>query len=103
MVTTNDRPLTRQTDQLRPRLQPVVQLSPSRYQQATERYQTVADWLERDGSPLKGKVAQLYPQGSMAIGAAILEIATISTISTSPWSMTLPQDTCTFWTSCSKW
>ncbi len=72
MVTTNDRPLTRQTDQLLAEIAARIQLSPSRYRQATERYQTVADWLERDGSPLKGKVAQLYPQGSMAIGAAIL-------------------------------
>ena len=72
MVTTNDRPLTRQTDQLLAEVAARVQLSPSRHRQATERYEAVADWLERDGSPLKGRVAQLYPQGSMSIGAAIL-------------------------------
>ena len=72
MVTTDNRPLTKQTDQLLAEIAARIQLSPSRHRQATERYQAVADWLERDGSPIKGRVAQLYPQGSMAIGAAIL-------------------------------
>ena len=72
MVATNDRPLTRLTDQLLAEIAARIQLSPSRHRQATERYQTVAEWLERDGSQLIGRVAQLYPQGSMAIGATIL-------------------------------
>ena len=72
MVTTDNRPLTRQTDQLLAEIAARIQLSPSRHRQATERYQAVADWLEREGSPLKGRVGQLYPQGSMAIGATIL-------------------------------
>ena len=72
MVTTNDGPLTKQTDQLLAEIAARIQLSPSRHRQATQRYETVAKWLEHEGSPLKDKVAQLYPQGSMAIGATIL-------------------------------
>ena len=72
MVTKSDGRLSRLTDQLLAEIAARIQLSPNRHRQATERYQTVADWLERDGSPLKGTVAQLYPQGSMAIGATIL-------------------------------
>ena len=72
MVTTSDGPLTKQTDQLLAEIAARIQLSPSRHRQATQRYETVAKWLEHDGSPLKDKVSQLYPQGSMAIGATIL-------------------------------
>ena len=48
-----------------------IQLPPSKYRLACERYKTVADYLERDGSPLKDQIARFYPQGSMAIGATI--------------------------------
>lgn len=48
-----------------------VQLPPSKYQLACDRYAAVAAYAERDGSPLKGKIARFYPQGSMAIGATI--------------------------------
>ena len=72
MVTTKNRPLTSLTDQLLAEIAARIQLSPSRHRQATQRYQAMADWLERDDSPLKGRVSQLYPQGSMAIGATIL-------------------------------
>ena len=72
MVTNVYRPLTSQTDQLLAEIAARIQLSPSRHGQATQRYQTVAKWLEREGSPLRDKVALLYPQGSMAIGATIL-------------------------------
>lgn len=48
-----------------------IQLPPSKYQLACERYKTIADYLERDGSPLKDQIARFYPQGSMAIGATI--------------------------------
>ena len=72
MVTTNYGPLTRYTDQLLAEIAARIQLSPSRHRQAIQRYQTVAKWLERDGSPLQDNVSQMYPQGSMAIGATIL-------------------------------
>ena len=72
MATSVYGPLTRQTDQLLAEIAARIQLSPSRHRQATQRYQTVAKWLEREGSPLRDKVSLLYPQGSMAIGATIL-------------------------------
>ena len=48
-----------------------VQLPPSKHRLACERYLAVVDHVERDGSPLKDKIARFYPQGSMAIGATI--------------------------------
>jgi hypothetical protein len=48
-----------------------VQLSRTNYNLAVSRYQAINDWLERDGSLLRGRVRLLYPQGSMAIGATI--------------------------------
>ena len=51
-----------------------VQLTPTDYDLAVTRYRAINDWLDRDGSPLRGKVALMYPQGSMA---------TFSTVSSS--------------------
>jgi hypothetical protein len=48
-----------------------VQLSATDHTKAESRYHTINEWLERDGSPLQGRVKLLYPQGSMAIGATI--------------------------------
>ena len=48
-----------------------IQLSPTQYKLATDRYNAINDWLERDGSPLAGLVTRFYPQGSMSIGATI--------------------------------
>lgn len=48
-----------------------IQLSPTQYGLATERYETIHKWLEREGSPLANLVARLYAQGSMSIGATI--------------------------------
>ena len=48
-----------------------VQLSRTNYDKAVDRYRTISIWIERDGSPLKGRVQLFYPQGSMAIGATI--------------------------------
>ena len=48
-----------------------VQLSRTDYGKAVDRYQKISDWIERDGSPLKGRVLRFYAQGSMAIGATI--------------------------------
>jgi len=48
-----------------------IQLSPTNYRLAVERYQTISDYLDREGSPLYGVVTRLYPQGSMAIGSVI--------------------------------
>ena len=48
-----------------------VQLSQTAHDTAVQRYETIAAWLDRDGSPLAGRIDLFYPQGSMAIGAAI--------------------------------
>ena len=48
-----------------------IQLSPSNYRLAVERLETLADWLDREGSDLAGRVQLAYPQGSMAINATI--------------------------------
>ena len=48
-----------------------IQLPLSSYRLAAERYDTLGQHLDRDGSPLQGLVSRLYPQGSMAIGAVI--------------------------------
>lgn len=48
-----------------------IQLSPTLHGLAVERADAIARWLERDGSPLKGRLRRLYAQGSMAIGATI--------------------------------
>src|SRR5277367_1684158 len=48
-----------------------IQLPPSLYQRAIERVETLAQWLDRPGSELAGRVTIVYPQGSMAIHATI--------------------------------
>lgn len=48
-----------------------IQLSPSLYRLAVERMDTLAEWLDREGSELAGRVTLLYPQGSMAVNATI--------------------------------
>ncbi len=48
-----------------------VQLSRTDYNKAVQRYQTINDLVERDGSQLKDRVELFYPQGSMSIGATI--------------------------------
>ncbi len=48
-----------------------IQLSPTDYRKAEDRYETLGEWIDREGSPLAGRVQLVYPQGSMAIGATI--------------------------------
>jgi len=48
-----------------------VQLTATDYGKAVSRYETINEWLEREDSPLRGRVRLLYAQGSMAIGATI--------------------------------
>jgi hypothetical protein len=48
-----------------------IQASPAVYEKANERYHTQAEWLERDGSPLKGKVELVYGQGGVSQGSSI--------------------------------
>ena len=48
-----------------------IQLSLTAHGRAVRHHKQIADWVDRHGSPLKGRVELCYPQGSMAIGAAI--------------------------------
>lgn len=48
-----------------------IQLSPTNHRLANERLTTLAEWINRPGSPLTGLVDLVYPQGSMAIHATI--------------------------------
>ena len=48
-----------------------VQLSATDHGKAVSRYQTINDYVDRDGSLLRGHVSLFYPQGSMAIDATI--------------------------------
>ena len=63
--------LTETTDILLADVAIRVQLSQPDYNKAVDRYQTINNWIERDGSPLKDRVQLFYPQGSLAIGATI--------------------------------
>jgi hypothetical protein len=48
-----------------------VQLSRTDHGKAQTRYKIINEWLDREGSLLRGLVNLLYAQGSMAIGATI--------------------------------
>jgi hypothetical protein len=48
-----------------------IQLAPSDYGKAEGRYNTLANWLERDGSPLQGLVGLVYGQGGVATGSVV--------------------------------
>lgn len=47
-----------------------LDVPPSAYEQATERYRAVGAWLCREKSSLRSQDPKVYPQGSFAIGAA---------------------------------
>lgn len=46
-----------------------IQLSPSKWRTACDRYETLANYLESDGSLLQGNINDNYPQGSARIQA----------------------------------
>lgn len=48
-----------------------IQLPPALHALALDRFGTIAEWMERPGSPLEGRIDQIHTQGSMRIGAAI--------------------------------
>jgi hypothetical protein len=52
-----------------------VQLSKTEHDKAVGRFQTMRDWIDREASPLHGRVRLMYPQGSMAIGATIARVS----------------------------
>lgn len=48
-----------------------IQLSPTDYRKAVERYEAINAFLDRPDSPLHGLIEWFYPQGSMVIGSTI--------------------------------
>jgi hypothetical protein len=48
-----------------------IELPPSLHRLAVQRYEALRKYIERDASPLAGRVRIFYPQGSMAIRATI--------------------------------
>lgn len=48
-----------------------IQLAPSDYAKAEGRYNTLANWIERDGSPLQGLIGLVYGQGGIATGSVV--------------------------------
>ena len=48
-----------------------LQISPSRFKQASDRYGSIGKWLNRDGSAIKIYDPKIYPQGSFALGTVI--------------------------------
>lgn len=48
-----------------------IQLAPSDYAKAEGRYDTLANWIEREGSPLQGRVGLVYGQGGVATGSVV--------------------------------
>lgn len=78
-----------------------LQLAPSRYRLAVERYGAVSRVLEGEGSPFHGIPLSIYPQGSMAIGTTVhpLDGPMISTLS-SNWGFRII--TSIQWPSCGR-
>jgi hypothetical protein len=48
-----------------------IQLSATRHDQAVQRYETLGDALESEGSPFRSLGPKIYPQGSMALGTTV--------------------------------
>jgi hypothetical protein len=48
-----------------------LDIPPSKYKQAVERYEAVGNWLDREGSALKAYRPEVYPQGSFRLGTVI--------------------------------
>ena len=53
-----------------------IQLTPTDYQTAVDHYEAINDWIDREESPLHGRVQLVYPQGGFKIGATIARHAT---------------------------
>ena len=51
-----------------------LQLTSARHDQAVERYETLGDLLESEGSPFHRLRPKIYPQGSMALGTTVKPI-----------------------------
>src|SRR5215469_3429315 len=49
----------------------LLQLSPTQYRSAVDKYEGVGRWLGGAGSPLESWTTSIYPQGSMALGTTV--------------------------------
>jgi hypothetical protein len=67
----NSRPLQSESDILVADVLGRIQAPPGLFATANERYHTQAEWLEREGSPLRGKVEAVYGQGGVSQGSSI--------------------------------
>jgi hypothetical protein len=52
-----------------------IQLSKTDHDKAVDRFDTMKDWIDREGSDLQGLVSLLYPQGSMAVGSTVARVS----------------------------
>jgi hypothetical protein len=52
-----------------------IQLSKTDHDKAVDRFDTMRDWIDREGSDLHGLVSLLYPQGSMAAGSTVARVS----------------------------
>ena len=52
-----------------------IQLSKTGHDKAVDRFDTMKDWIDREGSPLRGLVSLLYGQGSMAISSTVARVS----------------------------
>lgn len=65
------RPTIKPIDELLAEIAVRIQLTPTLYDLAVQRYETLAAWIDGPGSPLQGLVDLVYAQGSMGFGATI--------------------------------
>jgi hypothetical protein len=52
-----------------------IQLSKTDYDKAVDRFDTIKNWIDREGSELHGMISLLYPQGSMAVGSTVARVS----------------------------
>jgi hypothetical protein len=69
-------PVATEADLLLADVLAAVQLPASKYAVAEGRYRTLSDWIEREGSPLRGYVARIYGQGGVSQGSSVAARAT---------------------------
>lgn len=53
-----------------------IQLTPTDYNLAIQHYEAISEWIDREDSPLHGRVQLFYGQGGFAIGATVARHAT---------------------------
>ena len=75
-----------------------IDVPPSRYREATERYEAVGAWLDADGSELARYQPSIYPQGSFALGTAVkplgdeeYDVDTVCLLQRTPYQVTQKQ------------